>query len=106
MSTANKYEDMSALTALKYAAEGNLLLPDIQREYVWDTYEIEALFESIVDDYPIGACIFWKTNRATINRDKPNLYHFFNKFEILKKYFNCLLYICVFSFNKIHSTIN
>ena len=81
MPTANKYEDMSALTALKYAREGNLLLPDIQREYVWDIYEIEALFESIVDDYPIGACIFWKTNRATINRDKPNLYHFFNKFE-------------------------
>lgn len=81
MPTANKYEDMSALTALKYAREGNLLLPDIQREYVWDIYEIEALFESIVDDYPIGACIFWKTNRSTINRDKPNLYHFFNKFE-------------------------
>lgn len=81
MPTANKYEDMSALTALKYARERNLLLPDIQREYVWDVYEIEALFESVVDDYPIGSCIFWKTNRSTINNDKPNLYYFFNKFE-------------------------
>jgi uncharacterized protein with ParB-like and HNH nuclease domain len=58
---------MSALTALKYAKDKNLLLPDIQREYVWDYREIERLFESIVDDYPIGACIFWKTNRKIIN---------------------------------------
>lgn len=81
MPSTNKYEDMSALTALKYARERNLLLPDIQREYVWDVYEIEALFESIVDEYPIGSCIFWKTNRNIINTDKPNLYYFFNKFE-------------------------
>lgn len=81
MPTTNKYEDMSALTALDYARERNLLLPDIQREYVWDVFEIEALFESIVDEYPIGSCIFWKTNRNIINNDKPNLYYFFSKFE-------------------------
>jgi len=81
MPTTNKYEDMSALEALDFARERNLLLPDIQREYVWDVSEIEALFESIVDEYPIGSCIFWKTNRNIINNDKPNLYYFFNKFE-------------------------
>lgn len=81
MPTTNKYEDMSALEALDYARERNLLLPDIQREYVWDVSEIEALFESIVDGYPIGSCIFWKTNRNIINNDKPNLYYFFSKFE-------------------------
>lgn len=81
MPSNNKYEDMSALNALKYARERNLLLPDIQREYVWDISEVEALFESIVDEYPIGSCIFWKTNRTTINNEKPNLYYFFSKFE-------------------------
>lgn len=81
MPTKNKYEDMSALEALDFARERNLLLPDIQREYVWDVSEIEALFESIVDEYPIGSCIFWKTNRNIINNDKPNLYYFFSKFE-------------------------
>ena len=81
MPTTNKYEDMSALQALDFARERNLLLPDIQREYVWDVSEIEALFESIVDEYPIGSCIFWKTNRNIINNDKPNLYYFFSKFE-------------------------
>lgn len=81
MPTTNKYEDMSALEALDFARERNLLLPDIQREYVWDVSEIEALFESIVDEYPIGSCIFWKTSRNIINNDKPNLYYFFSKFE-------------------------
>lgn len=81
MKTANKYENMSALDALDFARERNLLLPDIQREYVWDVSEIEALFESIVDGYPVGSCIFWKTNRNIINKDKPNLYYFFSKFE-------------------------
>ena len=81
MPTTNKYEDMSALEALDFARERNLLLPDIQREYVWDVSDIEALFESIVDEYPIGSCIFWKTNRNIINNDKPNLYYFFSKFE-------------------------
>ena len=54
MPTNNKYEDMSALDALHYAEDHTLLLPDIQREYVWDYQEIERLFESIVDEYPIG----------------------------------------------------
>ena len=81
MGTSNKYDDMSALDALDHAKEGTMLLPDIQREYCWDVSEIESLFESIVDDYPIGACIFWKTNRATINEEKPNLYRFINKYQ-------------------------
>lgn len=81
MQTSNKYEDMSALTALKYVKNKNILLPDIQREYVWDTDEIERLFESIIDNYPIGTYIFWKTNKKTINAEKPNLYYFVREYK-------------------------
>lgn len=77
----NKYEDMSALEALKYVKNQNMLLPDIQREYVWEFWEIEQLFESIVDDYPVGSCILWKTNRANLNKEKPNLYFFLHEFS-------------------------
>ncbi len=35
-------------------------LPAIQREYVWDTYGIEKLFDSIMGDYPISTFLFWK----------------------------------------------
>ena len=76
MATKNKYEDMSVLDALKYVKNRNMLLPDIQREYVWTYPEIEKLFESIVDEYPVGSCIMWKTTRKNLNKEKPNLYYF------------------------------
>ena len=72
MAESNKYMDMSAKEALKLAKAQFLLLPDIQREYVWKMEDIEKMFESIVDGYPIGSCIFWKTNKQTINQEKPN----------------------------------
>ena len=34
------------------------VLPAIQREYVWGTSQIERLFDSIMQDYPIGAFLF------------------------------------------------
>lgn len=81
MADSNKYIDMSAKEALKLAKDKFLLLPDIQREYVWGVEDIEKLFDSIVDGYPIGSCIFWKTNKRTINEEKPNLYYFLREFE-------------------------
>ena len=35
------------------------LLPAIQREVVWDTEQIERLFDSLMRDYPIGSFLFW-----------------------------------------------
>lgn len=35
-------------------------LPAIQREYVWGTYAIEKLFDSIMGDFPISTFLFWK----------------------------------------------
>ena len=81
MADTNKYIDMSAKEALKLAKDTFLLLPDIQREYVWKMEDIEKLFDSIVDGYPIASCIFWKSNRKTINEEKPNLYFFLRDFE-------------------------
>lgn len=81
MATKNKYEDMSVIDALKYVKNRNMLLPDIQREYVWTYPEIEKLFESIVDEYPVGSCIIWKTSRTVLNKEKPNLYFFLREFD-------------------------
>ena len=81
MGTKNKYEDMSVIDALRFVKNKNMLLPDIQREYVWTFPEIEKLFESIVDEYPVGSCIIWKTTRTVLNKEKPNLYFFLREFE-------------------------
>lgn len=76
--TSGEYKDMSARDALEKINNHTLLLPDIQREYVWNPDDVESLFESIVDGYPIGSCIFWKTTKSAINSNQPNLYYFLN----------------------------
>ena len=54
------------------------VLPAIQREYVWETSQIERLFDSIMQDYPIGAFLFWE-----LSNGQHNLYEFYS---FLQKY--------------------
>lgn len=75
------FNDMSALKALNFIKHKTMLLPDIQREFVWEMSDIEKLFESISDGYPLGFCIFWKTSRKVLNQEQPNLYYFVTNFE-------------------------
>lgn len=35
-------------------------LPAIQREYVWSPYQVEMLFDSLMNGYPINSFLFWK----------------------------------------------
>lgn len=58
--------------------EKRYLLPSIQREFVWDTYQIERLFDSLMRDYPIGAFLFWQ-----VEKNKVNDYEFY---EFLRDY--------------------
>ena len=78
---SNEYVEMRPIDALHSARYHTMLLPDIQREYVWEMNDIEKLFESIVDDYPVGSCIFWKTNKKILNKEKPNMYYFIEKYK-------------------------
>jgi uncharacterized protein with ParB-like and HNH nuclease domain len=47
-----------------------LLLPAIQREFIWDNTKIEWLFDSIMRSYPISSFLFWKVEGATKNQHK------------------------------------
>ena len=42
------------------------VLPSIQREFVWDTGQIETLFDSLMRDYPISTFLFWKVDKQKI----------------------------------------
>lgn len=44
------------------------VLPAIQREFVWDTDQICALFDSLMRGYPIGSFLFWKVEPAEAER--------------------------------------
>ena len=38
-----------------------IVLPDIQRDFVWAEKQIEKLFDSIMRGYPIGIVLLWET---------------------------------------------
>jgi uncharacterized protein with ParB-like and HNH nuclease domain len=43
------------------------LLPAIQREFIWTPDQIVGLFDSLMQDYPIGSFLFWKVEKETAN---------------------------------------
>lgn len=40
-----------------------LVVPEFQREYVWQWPKARELLVSLVKDYPIGSLLFWKTDK-------------------------------------------
>lgn len=54
-------------------------LPAIQREYVWGTYDIEKLFDSIMGDYPISTFLFWKIREE--KKHEWTAYEFIRDFD-------------------------
>ena len=44
-----------------------LLLPAIQREFVWSSQKIEWLFDSLLQGYPIGSFLFWNVNNNNLD---------------------------------------
>lgn len=55
-----------------------LILPAIQREYVWKPSQVVALFDSIMRGYPIGSFLSWKVEPATATQ--------FRFYDVLKDY--------------------
>ncbi len=39
------------------------MLPAIQRELVWNSHQIERLFDSLMRDYPVGSFLFWHVDK-------------------------------------------
>ncbi|MCD6124882.1 DUF262 domain-containing protein, partial [bacterium] len=41
--------------------EGNIKIPQFQRDFVWDKVKAARLLDSVLKGYPIGNLILWKT---------------------------------------------
>lgn len=52
----------------------SILLPSMQRKFVWQEEKIINLFDSIMKGYPFGDFIFWTIN----NKEKINEYQFYS----------------------------
>jgi hypothetical protein len=55
------------------------LLPAIQREFVWDTDQIRALFDSLMRGYPIGSFLLWQVHSDNVG--DFTFYHFITDFH-------------------------
>lgn len=76
------YQKLSIKDAVNYIESGRMFLPEIQRKFVWKEEQIENLFDSLLLGYPIGALLFWKTNKKVLNDDDDAL----NLYEFIKNY--------------------
>ena len=54
-------------------------VPAIQRGFVWETKQIEKLFDSILGDYPIGSFLFWKVEEK--NKEAWTTFDFIMRFD-------------------------
>jgi hypothetical protein len=47
---------------------GNIALPDIQRQFVWSSSKVRALFDSMYRGFPVGTLMFWETGAEVGNQ--------------------------------------
>ncbi len=65
-------------------ATNKYLLPAIQRKYVWSTYQVERLFDSIMRGYPINSFMLWEITDNNIKQG----YRFYSFIKDYCQYFN------------------
>lgn len=58
-------------------------LPSIQRKFVWDVHQIENLFDSLMQNYPIGTFLFWSIEKGgdPSHIDEYTFYEFINNYS-------------------------
>ncbi len=77
---ANELEEAITIkNAIDRIDAGDFLLPSIQRRFVWNTRQVELLFDSVMQNYPINTFMFWKVKADSIKNN-------FMFYEFLKKY--------------------
>ena len=64
--------------AIEQIQKKQFVLPSIQREFVWESSQIEILFDSIMREYPISTFLFWHVDKSRIKE--------FQFYEFLQHY--------------------
>ncbi|MBB6414853.1 DUF262 domain-containing protein [Streptomyces sp. AK010] len=50
------------ITQVENLLQGSVVIPSIQRDFVWMRPDVRDLFDSLYRGYPVGALLLWKTN--------------------------------------------
>lgn len=63
-----EYTPMTIYDLIQKIDKGRVILPAMQRNFVWSENKICSLFESIMKDYPIGTFLFWMIDQNIFNK--------------------------------------
>ncbi|RJL03332.1 DUF262 domain-containing protein [Paracoccus aestuarii] len=66
------FNETTVADAIQSISRSEYVLPAIQREFVWGPDRICQLFDSLMQDFPVGQLLFWK-----INKEKTSHYRFY-----------------------------
>ena len=69
MQRAEKYQTISILEAIQNIESRKFRLPAIQRKFIWKPHQIIALFDSILQGYPINTFMMWHVKESKIKTE-------------------------------------
>jgi hypothetical protein len=67
MKDAQKPDHISLATLVGRLSDGRFVIPDFQRDFEWEPWDISALMRSIFLDYYIGSLLLWKGKQENFN---------------------------------------
>lgn len=79
-------EPMTIAKALRQIQEHRLILPAIQREFVWKPSQVIRVFDSIMRGYPVGSFLSWRVSPETISKFK--FYGFMKEYSAFDSFHN------------------
>lgn len=77
---------MTIARALRQIQEHRLILPAIQREFVWKPSQVIRVFDSIMRGYPVGSFLSWRVSPETISKFK--FYGFMKDYSAFDSFHN------------------
>ncbi len=63
-----QYIPKTVFELLEDIDNGKVILPSMQRNFVWEEQKICKLFDSLMHDYPIGTFMFWKIDKNLFSK--------------------------------------
>ncbi len=67
MKDAQKPDHISLNSLLGHLREGRFVIPDFQRDFEWEPWDIRDLLRSIFLDYYIGSLLLWRGKQDTFD---------------------------------------
>ncbi|RYZ90593.1 MAG: DUF262 domain-containing protein [Proteobacteria bacterium] len=62
-------QDISIGTLVDKVNRGELILPEMQRRYVWTSTKVRDLLDSLYREYPSGSVLVWETDKVAPSRN-------------------------------------